>query len=78
MDAHMSENLLWLEVLTLLFRRIDFSPQQSMFQVIFRTVQVGVQPPVLHPDGERHDQMGHMLSQCSHSQFCRARKQKSC
>lgn len=37
------------ESLTLFLWRIDFSPQQSVFEVIFWTIQVCVQPPILHP-----------------------------
>lgn len=37
------------ESLTLFLWRIDFSPQQSVFEVIFWTIKVCVQAPVLHP-----------------------------
>lgn len=43
------------DVLTLFLWRIDLPPQQSVFQVIFRTIQVGVQPPMLHPAMERSE-----------------------
>ena len=43
-------------VLTFLFMRVDFSPQQSVFEVVLWAVQVGVQPPALHPGAEKHQQ----------------------
>lgn len=42
-----------IRILTLLVWGIDFSPQKSVFQVILWAIQVRVQAPILHPDGEK-------------------------